>query len=162
MPEVLNEASLFRCDWARPPVSQHITTCGICIQDLPLSNRLVLLSLALSKYSPVLGQSPEGHLRVELWASPPSQGTLPINSSLLKVKVKVKSLSRVRLCDPMDCSPPGSSVHWILQARILEWIAISFSRGSSRPRNQTQVSRIVGRHRQTQAYALTSEPPGSP
>ena len=35
------------------------------------------------------------------------------------------------LCDPVDCSPPGSSVHGILQARILEWVAISFSRGSS-------------------------------
>ena len=35
------------------------------------------------------------------------------------------------LCDPMDCSPPGFSVHGILQARILEWVAISFSRGSS-------------------------------
>ena len=35
------------------------------------------------------------------------------------------------LCDPMDCSPPGSSVHGILQARILEWVAIPFSRGSS-------------------------------
>ena len=45
------------------------------------------------------------------------------------VKVKVKSLSRVQLCDPVDGSPPGSSVHRILQARILEWVAISFSRG---------------------------------
>ena len=45
----------------------------------------------------------------------------------------------------MDCSPPGSSVHGILQARILEWVAISFSRGSSRPRDQTQVSHIAGR-----------------
>ena len=35
------------------------------------------------------------------------------------------------LCEPMDCSPPGSSVHGIFQARILEWVAISFSRGSS-------------------------------
>ena len=43
-------------------------------------------------------------------------------------------------CNSMDCSPPGSSVHGIFQARILEWVAISFSRGSSRPRNQTQVS----------------------
>ena len=40
----------------------------------------------------------------------------------------MKSLSRVRLCDPVDCSLPGSSVHGILQARILEWVAISFSR----------------------------------
>jgi len=40
----------------------------------------------------------------------------------------------------MDCSPPGSSVYWILQARILEWVAISFSRGSSQPRDGTPVS----------------------
>ena len=46
----------------------------------------------------------------------------------------------------MDCSLTGSSVHGIFQARILEWVAISFSRGSSRPRDQTQVSRIVGSH----------------
>ena len=43
------------------------------------------------------------------------------------MKVKVKSLSRVQLCDPMDCSLPCSSVHGIFQARILEWVAISFS-----------------------------------
>ena len=44
------------------------------------------------------------------------------------------------LCDPMNCSPPGFSVHGILQARILEWIAIPFSIGSSQPRDQTLVS----------------------
>ena len=49
------------------------------------------------------------------------------------------------LCDPTDWSPPGSSVHGILQARTLEWVAISFSRGSSRPRDWTQVSCITGR-----------------
>ena len=49
------------------------------------------------------------------------------------------------LCDLMDCSPPGSSVHGTLQARILEWITISFSRGSSRPRDQTLVSCTAGR-----------------
>ena len=48
-------------------------------------------------------------------------------------------------CDYMDCSPPGSSVHGILQARILEWVAIPFSRGSCRPRDQTRVSRVAGR-----------------
>jgi len=47
------------------------------------------------------------------------------------------------LCNPMDCSPPGSSVHATLQARILEQVAISFSRGSSGPRDQTIVSCIV-------------------
>jgi len=49
------------------------------------------------------------------------------------------------LCDPMNCSLPGSSIHGIFQARILEWVAISFSRRSFRPRDWTQVSRIVGR-----------------
>ena len=49
-----------------------------------------------------------------------------------------------KLCDPMDCSPPGSSVHGILQAGILEWVAISFSGGSSQPRDQTQVSCTAG------------------
>ena len=49
------------------------------------------------------------------------------------------------LCDSGHCSPQGSSVHGILQARILEWVAISFSRGSSQPRDWTQVSCIAGR-----------------
>ena len=49
------------------------------------------------------------------------------------------------LCDPMDCSLLGSSIHGIFQARILEWVAISFSRRSSQLRDWTQVSRIVGR-----------------
>ena len=49
------------------------------------------------------------------------------------------------LCNPMDCRLPGSSVHEILQARILEWVIISSSRGSSWPRDQTLVSCIVGR-----------------
>ena len=49
------------------------------------------------------------------------------------------------LCDPMNCSPPGSSVHGIFQARILEWVAIPFSRGFSQPRDQTHISHIAGR-----------------
>ena len=51
-------------------------------------------------------------------------------------------LSCVQLCDPMDCSPPGSSVHGISQAKILEWVAM-LSRGSSWPSDQTWVSRIA-------------------
>ena len=48
--------------------------------------------------------------------------------------------------DPIDCNLPGTSVHGIFQARVLEWIAISFSRGSSQSRDWTQVSCIAGRH----------------
>ena len=67
-------------------------------------------------------------------------------SASLSVKVKVLvSQSCLILCDPMACSPRGSSVHGILQARILEWITILFSRRSSWPRDQTQVSCIAGR-----------------
>ena len=53
--------------------------------------------------------------------------------------------SCLSVCDPMGCSLPGSSVHGILQARILVWVAIPFSRESSQPRVQTQVSCIAGR-----------------
>ena len=63
---------------------------------------------------------------------------------------KVKSESEVpQSCptfrDPMDCSPPGSSVHGIFQARVLEWVAISFSRGSSHPRDRTHISCLLNR-----------------
>ena len=52
--------------------------------------------------------------------------------------------SCLNLCDPMDCSPPGFSVHGILQARILEWGAMPSSRGSSQPRDWTHVSHVAG------------------
>ena len=66
----------------------------------------------------------------------------------LRVYLHISDLvakSYLTLCDPMDCSPSNSSVHGILQARILEWVAISFSRKSSCPRDQTRVSWIAGR-----------------
>ena len=61
-----------------------------------------------------------------------------------KVKVLVAQSCPI-LCDPTDCSPPGSSVHEILQARIVEWVAISFSRDSSQLKDQTWVSHTTGR-----------------
>ena len=84
-----------------------------------------------------------------------NRALLQINHSnvIQRQKVKVKSLSDPT--DPMNCSLPGSSVHGIFQARssvhgifqarVLEWVAIAFSRGSPQPRDQTRVSRIVGR-----------------
>ena len=59
------------------------------------------------------------------------------------------------LCDPMDSSQPGSSVHGILQARILEWVAMPSSRRSSSPRDQTCISCLAGRF-------FTADPPGRP
>ena len=60
---------------------------------------------------------------------------------------KVLLQSCTTLCDPIDCSPPGFYVHGIFQARILEWVAISSSRGSSGPRDRTRISDIsfIGR-----------------
>ena len=61
-----------------------------------------------------------------------------------KVKMLVAQ-SYLILCDSVDCSLPGSCVHGILQARILEWIVMYSSRGSSQPRDRTWVSHIAGR-----------------
>ena len=64
-------------------------------------------------------------------------------------KVKVKEIEVVQscstLCDSMDCSLPGFSIHEIFQARVQEWVAISFSRGYSQLRDRTQVSHIAGK-----------------
>ena len=69
--------------------------------------------------------------------------------------VKVKSLSRVRLCDPMDCSLQSSSVYGIFQARVLEWVAVSFSRDLPNPRIEPGSPTL-------QADALLSELPRKP
>ena len=65
----------------------------------------------------------------------------------LCLKVKEREVSQLcpTLCDPVDYSLLGSSLHGILQARILEWVAIAFSRGASQPRDRTCVSHIAGR-----------------
>ena len=65
-------------------------------------------------------------------------------SGLENIQDKRQSVS-LTLCHPMDCSPPCSSIHGISQARVLEWIAISFSRGSSQSKDWTQVICIAGR-----------------
>ena len=69
---------------------------------------------------------------------------LPV-TRMEKVEVLSHSVVSDFFCDPMDCSPPDSSVHGILQVRILEWAAVPFSRGSSQPRDQTHISHTVGR-----------------
>ena len=72
----------------------------------------------------------------------------PSHHFFLWSEVKWNEVAQLCLtvCDPMDCSLPGSSVHGIIQVRVLEWVAISLSRGSSRPRDWIRVSSIVGRH----------------
>ena len=82
-------------------------------------------------------------------------GSIPGWGAKIPLTVSEVAQSCPTLCDSMDCSLPGSSVLGIFQARILEWVAISFSRGSSRPRDWTQVPAL-------QADALSSELQGSP
>ena len=78
----------------------------------------------------------------------------PIEDNSIKPCCLVAKLCPALLWQPQR-SPPGSSVHGVSQTRVLEWVAIAFSRGCSRPRDQTQVSRISGRF-------FTTEPPGKP
>ena len=81
-------------------------------------------------------------------------------SLLSKGLSRVFSFSHVWLCDPMDCSLLGFSVHRILQARILQWVAISFSRGFSQPSDQNLISYVIGRFfniwaaRETQCFLM--------
>ena len=83
------------------------------------------------------------------------------SSKVIAIKWKVKSLSCVRsFATPMNCSLPGFSIHGIFQARVLEWLATSFSRGSSRPRDWTQASHIVGRHFTIWSTREVPEEPG--
>ena len=86
-----------------------------------------------------LGSSPSPGTNSSVWPWA-SYLTCALVSSSVKedhrnTYLKVLARSCLTLCDPMDCSPPGSSVHGILQAGILEWVAIPFSRGFFQPRD---------------------------
>ena len=90
------------------------------------------------------------------WDSPGKNTGVGCHFLIQCMKVKIQSevtQSCLTLRDSMDCSPPGSSVHGILQARILEWVAMPSSRGSFQPRDRTR-SPVL------QVDSLPSEPPG--
>ena len=92
--------------------------------------------------------------------SVPHQPLIKPKLSHLRCRCCVLShFSRVQLCGPVDCSPPGSFVPGTLQARMLEWAAIPFSRGSSQPRGWTHIS---CKSSALQADSLLCEGPGSP
>ena len=84
------------------------------------------------------------HLFISAYRRATLRAEVMVGSKQKKVRVLVVQ-SCPTLCNPMDCSPLGSSVHGISQARILEWAAIPFSRGSSWSRDRTWVSCIAGR-----------------
>ena len=82
---------------------------------------------------------------IDQWSSKESPGVWTNSGSAEYCVCVLSAQSCLTLCDPMDCSPPRFFVHGIFQARTLGWVAISFSRGYSWPRGQTQASRTVGR-----------------
>ena len=83
----------------------------------------------------------------------PEKGKPVLNLQSKTMHQRSVAKSRWTLCDPMDCSPPGSSVHGIFQARILEWAATSSSRGSSNPEIEPATPALAGGF-------FTNEPPG--
>ena len=90
---------------------------------------------------PEEGKKRQSNIRLCAYEHAVSETTLVLNEVANSVYLGDKVKTEVaQSCDPMDYSLPGSSVHGIFQARILERVAISFSRGSSRPRDRTQVS----------------------
>ena len=129
------------------PPSHHRASCAI--QGLPPSHlvharQCTHVSVTPSPFPPPLPLPcpPVSSLHLCL------QSCLSVDSRYM-CGVCAKSLqSCPTLHNPIDCSPPGSSVHGILQARILEWDAISSSRGASQPRDQTHISYISGIGRQ--------------
>ena len=159
----------------------YVTNFGKKLKLL-LTELMLLLLLLVTKSCPTCNHmdcSPLGSsvLRQQYWSglpfpSPgdlPDPGIKPASSALasgffttkpqVSLCLHAKSLQSCPiLCDPMDCSLPGSSVHGILQTRILEWVAMPSSRGSSWPRDQTRIScssSVAGRF-------FTNEPPGKP
>ena len=99
------------------------------------------------------GKRPWWDGRWRLRSTQPPGGGLLLHT--LPRKKSEVTQSHLALCDPMDGSLPGSSLHGVLQARVLEWVAISFPRGSSQPRDQTYISYTAGKF-------FTTEPPGKP
>ena len=93
----------------------------------------------------------------------PESVTRYTNKSVIKTLCICMHAKSLQLCaalyDPMDCSPSGSSVHGILQARILEWVAMPFSRESSWPRDRTHVSHISSIGRSVWSTSTTLEAP---
>ena len=102
-----------------------------------LSSMVLLFSLSIRK------QTRKGWL-VPAWALIDSGTEIAPRSYVTELCIQSHQ-SCLTLCDPMDHSPPGSSVHGIFQAKILWWVAIPFSRGSSQPGDETWVSCIAGR-----------------
>ena len=130
--------------WAFPPALQ----CHCCWA----MNRLLKQLLRWETHSQHMDASQENSSQCQGHVNPETVNTIQVQLLITEELLTTMSewvsevaQSCLTLCDPMDCSLPGSSLHGILQARILEWAAISFSRGSSRLGDRSRVPCIAGR-----------------
>ena len=132
-------AGRFVTIWA---IRKALVIFAVVVQSLSLVWRFATPWTAAYQAPPSMGFS-----RQEYWSGLPLAfpRMLSGNSQIILSCESEVTQSCPTLCDPMGCSLPGSSVHRIFQAIVLEWIAISFSRGSSQPRDRTWVSHIVDR-----------------
>ena len=105
-------------------------------------------------YSPKLSRSSKTR---KVWKKPFQRRSLWNHNGCVHAKSLQSCLTP---CNPTDCNLPGSSIHGILQARILEWVAMPYSRGSSRPRDWTCISCLL--HWQGRFFTTFPAPPGKP
>ena len=112
--------------WCHPTISSSVVPFSSCLQSFPASG-LYFNKVQFPRYKRLSYSSLSSVLGV-------------LHSLSHGADYSCWAQSYAALCDPIDCSPPGSSVHGILQARILKWVAISHSRGSSQPRDWSCVS----------------------
>ena len=123
-------------------ISLDLVSCDIFVsKSLHLEVKGIWAYLSLIRESPhpvlAVGKYPEGRYFSEI-----PVGVTPVVVFWRCELCCVRAQLCPTLCETTDCSPPGSSAHGILQARILEWVAISYSRGSSPPRDQSHISCI--------------------
>ena len=122
--------------------SWHCPKPAFCVDHLTRSAFVSRPFLCCPTLSSPPGRT-QAILLIPFRQSKPLGQSKPFGMWIVGLCVRAKSLQLCpTLCNPMDCSPPGSSVHGILQARILEWVAMPSSRGYSQPRDQTRVSCI--------------------
>ena len=128
-----------------PPHSRYHRSCllstSLHLSELPLRFSFTLRCWWLVASQHSYSHESVRHVEINLWP--------------IKEYLSLRHFLCWLFYNPVDCSLPGSSDHGISQARILEWVAIFFSRGSSRPREQTHVSYLAGEF-------FTTEPPGKP
>ena len=125
----------------------NVYTCAICIQFSSVTQLCRLRPHGLQQSRlPYPSSTPKAYSNScpsSWWCPQPSHSLSSPSPPAFNFSQHQGIFSHVQLfCDPMDCSPPGSSVHGILQARILEWVAMPSTMGSFLPRDQTQVSCI--------------------